>query len=751
MSSKEVPRVSEGELATPPTNQSSTSGDRSLHFATSDSSCDEHVKRIHSGGTDGAYAPDAQGRRISVWESLGISGCIAIVGGSAVVLAIVAFLIFLWAGIGPLPGGEQALPGWRRIMLDGWATRSVTISSLVLRAATAFQTGVCASLIAALFIERGEVPISQSAYLSLSRGLSSSPAAFLGRLTFSRSRITTKGVRLEWIVLIILAGTSIALQFSSTILLSCFGMTSLVRLPVSLKVNTGTSDERAAMIQQTITGDSGSLDYGGPADRDFAVFGLHPSDATTTQGSGLSDTGLKRHAFLPFNQGNRSSILSYEGPSLVANTRVSCLRPNVSAVFGIPEVGDFPTYAIYGNISYEETFKAAGQPPPTVCSDGKTSGCFPPGFVCAFVLANPGLSNPSPQAFACLLQPNSTAGDDWEVGQNPLVAESRSWPILVFSTNMIDDDISDDRTIRYPLNATAPYDEWSGYETVPGGFMNMSLCFIGYSMKMSHVSMKRQKDSFEEPTVATTVLGNDTGVSEVESMFVEPASGLADDDSASLSIDDIRESGLEPKSVATTLDLLNDLGVQALFAQAVNNEASIFLCVYCTGLGIGVPTDLQRLFNNMINSRASASLALEVLFTIYTQRVYYFAQSGFDLTTRADAVFSAGYEIPNEWIGLKAVLILIFLQLFSVWLIALQYVHKVRFSRQGNIWHTVSQLVSPDSAPILSQSHEVKDRQVSRILKQRDPSVSVARSPATGVIGLSILRDTGAAGKSRTQ
>ncbi|KAI8629696.1 hypothetical protein F5Y19DRAFT_431546 [Xylariaceae sp. FL1651] len=714
---------------------------RVFHSDKPNNSQDEAEKAYNHSDAD-FFTPGACSRRIPVLESLGISGCLAIAGGSVVVLAIVAFLIFLWAGIGPLPGGEQALPGWRTIMLNGWATRSVTISSLVLRTATAVQTGVCTSLIAGLFLERGQVPMSQSAHLSLSRGISSSPGALLGRITFTRSRINLKGIRPEWIMLVLLAATSIILQFSSTILLSCFGTTSLVGYPLSQKVNMGISADRAALITQFITDDSGSLGDGGPSDNTFAVFGILQPNATPIDGTGLSDTGLKRHAFLPFDQGNRSNILSFEGPSLVTNTRVSCLRPIVSATFGVPNVEGFNTHAIYGNISYEETFQAAGQIVPRTCKDAgnDTTACFPRGFMCAYVIADSELSASRGATFACSLQSNSKLNNSWDAQESPLDAESRSWPFLLFSTN-IHGDFGDDRSIQFPLEPSTPYNEWSGYSIQPGHFFNMTLCFVGYNTAISYVDMSRQTDTFIEPTVATTIFGNDTGIQEVEAMFERSDTTTNNNEAGLLSISDIDETKLDSQTISTTLDILYVLGLQSLFTQMHESNASLFLCVYCNGLGIQIPTDLQRLFNDMISSGARASLAFEALLTVYTQRVYYFAQPGFDITGNVDVVFSSGYDVPKNWIGLKVVVVLILVQLLCVWLIALLFVTKANFTRQGNIWHTVSQLVSPDSAMVLSQSHEVKDREVTKMLKHHDPIVTITQSPNTGTVGLTVVRD----------
>ncbi|KAI1325776.1 hypothetical protein F5Y16DRAFT_256271 [Xylariaceae sp. FL0255] len=679
--------------------------------------------------------------RISPLESLGVSGCVVVVGGSVVVFAIMSVLIFLWVGIGPSPRGEKALLGWRIVMLNGWATRSVTISSLILRSTTAFQTGICTSMIAAIFFERGHIRMSQAAHLSLARGMSGSASAFLSRITFRRSRFRTKGVRLEWALLVTLAATSIAIQFSSTILLSCFGTTSLVEHPVSQAVTIGVSTERAALLRGINNGDSGSSEHGGTADNTFAVFGrLQSNVVAMEQQAGLSDTGLKRHAFLPFNQGNRSNILGFQGPSLVTNTRVSCLRPTISARLGTTE---YDAYAIYGNISYRETFDAVGQIPPEVCEDASnnTTSCLPSSFVCAWVTANTGLSRNRGVTFACPLQTNATFDNSWNIQESPLAAESQSWPFLLFSTNAQDDDIPDDKTVTLPLVSSTPYDEWSSYSIHQGVFYNMTLCFIGYNTEILLVDMTRSTDDYTEPTVENTVFGNSTGLEDIELMFETFNEGDASYSRAGLlTISTIEETVFNEQISSDTVDLMYSLGLQSLFNSAQADNASIFLCVECAGLGWNIPTDLEQLFNDMINAGTHASVAFEIFLTIYTQRIYYFAQSGFDVFDNVTVTFSSNYEIPQSWMGLGAVLGLIMIQLFSVWLTTLLFVMKARFTRQGNVWHTVSQLLSPDGCLILSQSHEARDRDVSIMLAHYDPAVTLTRSEHTGLAGLTIVR-----------
>jgi hypothetical protein len=114
-------------------------------------------------------------RKQSIKESLGLIGCIVIVGGSILIVVTMAFLICLWGGNGPLPGGKEAHPMWRSIMLNGWITQAVTLSSVIIRIALALQASICTSLVAALILENYGVPLSKVAHFTILRSVNGGP------------------------------------------------------------------------------------------------------------------------------------------------------------------------------------------------------------------------------------------------------------------------------------------------------------------------------------------------------------------------------------------------------------------------------------------------------------------------------------------------------------------------------------------------------------------------------------------------
>lgn len=88
------------------------------------------------------------------------------------VLAVCGFLGFLWfADIGQ--------PVWHNIMIQGWATRSVSISTLVLRFAIDLQAGIAAAMLAALVLESSTVLLHDTVKVSTMRATYPQPRAIL--------------------------------------------------------------------------------------------------------------------------------------------------------------------------------------------------------------------------------------------------------------------------------------------------------------------------------------------------------------------------------------------------------------------------------------------------------------------------------------------------------------------------------------------------------------------------------------------
>lgn len=112
------------------------------------------------------------GKRYNLLRRLGWQSITILILTTLIALAVIGFLAFLW--FASLDNGV-----WHRIMVDGWATRSVSITTLVLRSAIDLQAGVAAAMLAALVLESSSVRLRDAARISTMRAGSPQPRALL--------------------------------------------------------------------------------------------------------------------------------------------------------------------------------------------------------------------------------------------------------------------------------------------------------------------------------------------------------------------------------------------------------------------------------------------------------------------------------------------------------------------------------------------------------------------------------------------
>lgn len=131
----------------------------------------EEVTEYPSSSSDEtSKRPDA--KRYNLLRRLGWQSIVILISTALTALAVIGFLAFLW--FASLDNGV-----WHRIMVDGWATRSVSIATLVLRSAVDLQAGVAAAMLAALVLESSSVRLRDAARISTMRAGSPQPRALL--------------------------------------------------------------------------------------------------------------------------------------------------------------------------------------------------------------------------------------------------------------------------------------------------------------------------------------------------------------------------------------------------------------------------------------------------------------------------------------------------------------------------------------------------------------------------------------------
>ncbi len=707
--------------------------------------------------TDGQTTIHKTDERLPIFQSLGLFGCCIIIGGSGLLLPVMGFLLFLWTGGNPATGGQDAPKFWRTIMLNDWAVRSITLSSLVLRLITASQTTICTSLSAALLIERRRMPTSKVALLSIFRGVNDGPLRLFKELFWSKPIAGT--FYLETISLVVLALASLAIQFSSTILLSDLSTTALVQYPKQIRSNVGML-MGAIEAAQNSNGEALPFAFG-----PYQVFGeLEMANAAAPNDRGVSDTGLRSRAFLPFDQDNRTTLRSFKGPTAAITTRISCIAPSIeSPILRMLEMGTMVYAEITGTISYDDTFKNAGLNHSRTCAEDKVpynqTTCLPTKVACSILLGNDMTDAESyteyPASLCRLPVPVietengaigfwSTDADMWDA--------NTVWPFLTLATNAKQDflvQMGESGIDTLPLRAPSPYGEWNSYKLAENIFLNATLCSAGLFMGLADVEMSTTADP-REPEVVMGVNGS-SAIKEVQDLLVAAPFNRSPSERGLLSVDVMRY--VEPNSTVSSstshpLALTRgdmDADEFELFlhnnsvllwggpATAVVNwgrsaNLSLSTCSPCQGVGTALSDDSGSLFTRIINTTNRAAIAIETLLFHISSIWYYRIHPLFDYPTTIEVAFSGQFSVPTYWNGMVAVISIVLVHLVCVWVITGLYVARVRYTRQGNIWHAVSQLLSKQTEAILEQSNEIKDDDVSKLIRKKDPWVIMGRS-----------------------
>ncbi|KAL8397250.1 hypothetical protein RB594_004100 [Gaeumannomyces avenae] len=461
-----------------------------------------------------------EGNRLERWRwfRLGVWGFTTIALGSFVTLAILGFLAFLWT-TEAVSGSERAPAAWRWVVLGGRATQAVTLATVVARAAITAQSTVYTSLISSIALERHGVPLSAAAQFSVLRAINDGPLRLAWLLLTSSPRRSALLAGLT----VVLFATTVAVQFSSTILVS------------DLEFSTVVGEARNTSLPVFMTADVIGLSHqsNGWLDRPTAYvpFGEISSpgaaDAVPSGETGLSDTGVVRRVFLPVRQ--QQMIRRYHGPAIVFNSRFVCMRPSVVAgasptasnAAAAPQ-SSVPRLDVTGGIDYAAAFAAAGLPLPPGCPRGS---CFPRAFNCSLpqlrdqnARAREGLSNS-----ICVPDGRGAADSARNFTLSDETVPRHAGVFLFLRTNGTAELWrGPNMTVvsgQFPLAAAAGdggggggADEWASFEVAVGGrfvgaqfttgglLVDASLCFQQAAFDMSDVKVWTPRD-LRQPSV----------------------------------------------------------------------------------------------------------------------------------------------------------------------------------------------------------------------------------------------------------
>ncbi|KAJ2986298.1 hypothetical protein NUW58_g5096 [Xylaria curta] len=634
------------------------------------------------------------------WKTIGAWGGFVIVGGSIGILVVLASLAFLWLGGGRAPEAAGASKLWRDIMLSGRVPQAITLLSLLLRIIVSAQATSCTSLLAALFLERRAVRLSHLPHFSVARGTNDGPRTLLQMIIGSGTRHMVFTV--ETLLILVLVLATLALQFSSTVLLSDLGSLTVVEDPKPNLLNTSFND--ISRVFATV----GSVE----ASQDLATYGEAPSNSIAQpDGRGVSDTGLKQRALLPLNKA-RAMVRSYHGPAVIGG----------EGSFGI-------VCQARGTLDYDASFRNFVQD--STISPCRKSGCEPLPIDCGVPLTNDGFMS---GGSICVVETGTVDswlegdGQSWRSSDGPWTNGSSIYLVLSSNIGLMDVET----TQSLPFKIIDIHDEWASYEIFPTRHVNISMCFVSFNIVGANASMTTSTPLSEpednwalsEAAGGSTksyrrLLGTDLdhqshedrGILTLNNPSIVPES----DSSGIISIAQPNEYKI--------LELLLYEAFEGAPTPSGDIITSVSACRYCSLIWAGPLGGMfAAVLQDTMNTTQRAALVIDSWMFITIQKAYDNLLLSFDKNQEIYIAFASTVEGPGHcWDtgcrGFFAVLAFTFTHIVCVISIAALYLTKTQYSRLGNIWHTVSQLQCNELIDVLAESSTARDDEVAKLLK----------------------------------
>ncbi|KAJ8133080.1 hypothetical protein O1611_g538 [Lasiodiplodia mahajangana] len=477
---------------------------------------------------------------------------------------------------------------------------------------------------------------------------------------------------------------------------------------------------------------------------------------------GFSTTGPKKRTFLPLRDPmNRTAIHSYSGNAVTLSSNIACMRPNMSSMYRGDQYvtnlnSDTYTFGrIRGVLHYGDSLREAH----SVTSLCNSTECLASGFNCSI----PGgyKAHPSWTSSLCLI--DAVGGNYWRRGIS-LGWDSASEPwsnhslvYLLFSTNMYTDDWNTSHSLqRLEAAPTTNIGEWKSYEIKQGKFINVTLCFSTFHAELTSVDMVAT-GSLVEP------LGNWSATGVGDSSSVRKYLGVSDKnntlaDRGLLTIKSIRApqilspwdgpranlniSSQPNRTLAQRAASEYEDGVYSSMTWSGTPSTSFQACTLCDFVGSIQHPELAAIIQDTIGETRRAADAIQAYTTSFANTFYNEFLKAFTGAEQVQIGFTktvqtAGECRKNGCKGLISVIILVVFHLLCVALTTLTYVKLTRYSRQGNTWHTISQLIGPELNTMLEGGDNVDDSKVTKEAKKSGDDVLVRlERTESGKIGL---------------
>ncbi|KAK7700977.1 hypothetical protein SLS64_010571 [Diaporthe eres] len=292
--------------------------------------------------------------------------------------------------------------------------------------------------------------------------------------------------------------------------------------------------------------------------------------------------------------------------------------------------------------------------------------------------------------------------------------------------------------------------EWIMYEIVPDYFIKVAVCFSDFDFAYRDIHMRADEATTEHSTNLSMVAYEKFGLDKVQTYLGLDHSRQSVAERGILNLEVKPDDGTPYTRPPSHHDLLNQpadkippdaltasslrLATAYEFCDGGRKNTTFVLCANCHMNALLPHMDYIFLFSGIIvgNPLASGRAAdtLHAFISVAGLNVYnQFLATSMDIAQQARVVTTRNVVVPGSWppstaacAGLIAVASLLAAYLSLVAVTTVLYIRHTRYSRYGNVWHVVSQLVdSEELGETLKFGNNASDKAVKLGLQAKGP------------------------------
>jgi hypothetical protein len=677
----------------------------------------------------------------NIIDLVGFYTAIFIVLSSVLLLGSYAFISWFWIGSNNAIAGKLPPRILLRIVRKEMVNQSITISTAVIRIVMSIHSSIITSIVAAVLLEQKGSNIAVFPFLSIVRSVRIQPYNLLWNVR--HYPLPAQSARYLSLAALCLA-TSAVSQFYSTILLSDLESRAIVVPERPYKYYWyGSSDTE---VDGDIFWKSKPINF--PTFAEYKEPGIiHP---------GVQDTGLTYRAFPPFySSQDRSALREYSGLTKIMDSRVLCIRPDISfnstkvlySRNGQDYISETHAYlTLTGGIGWQRSNYDFLEPSLWHPELGGPSEVRSTTFNCTVRIGGNNaewpltLCNINPVAILPHRLPNDNVTKDenykrQERGRHAtflllnVTQDATEW-----KKTMTLNDSAPVRNARPILDGKVNKNDWSEEDSDSWIIwksrkrdvaLSSTLCLTtGYGTEYG-VKMTSDQDNMEPSISLRDFMYDDHGTSGIRFLYGAIKNGSR---RAVLNLEP--PSGWRDYWYSTKIQSVGPLWAFAFLqgrsptVRLLNKPIITLSSVkYDLPATIAHPI-LVTIFQDIIQSTRDPSLALQTVFTIISQAAYYdwipkpTKEYFSSRKSNAALSFSRQYNIPCRWRGFFIVTSTIAVHMFVLTTALVLFWRSSRYTLLGNAWQGVAQAITEDTEPVFDKAVDMTDSEVWEELKR---------------------------------